>query len=640
MDRKMKLLKSAKDRFISFKKCKTKVSFTLSFSLLIFFNAVYADTFLKSPDSNLKAEFNTRNNKLHFKMYLNEAAVINNSPVGIIVDGQNLTENILIKRTEYSNISQTYPIRSVHSKAKNHCNTVKIHLINQKLNMPGFFEARAYNDGLAFRLVFENSQKREVSAYGGTFFDLPDNSLLWYHTNTEEYEGCYNRIVLSDIAHETFMAPPVTVELPDKNGFLAITEAALINFTGMSLMAQKNGNNTVLREYFKSGGNFRLTTDITTPWRVIMTGQDLNTLVNCDIIYNCCPEPDEKLSSASWIKPGRCVWSWLGGGGVTYKNMKLYAQLAGQLGFEYNLIDEGWGHWDKEHTGKKKWDLIKELVDYSKKYNVNTWVWKACKDRKGIKGIYNKNERLDFFQKCRQAGVSGVKIDFMNSESKKMVNFYNQTLQDAADYNLMVNFHGSNKPTGLNRTYPNEMTREGIYGLERGLRAWARHNTILPFTRFLAGHADYTPLSFSERKGETTWSHQLATLIVFTSPLMVYAEHPRNILDNPACNFIKNMPTVWDETIVLPFSEIGKKAAFARRKNKCWYIGILNGYEKNEVKLKLNFLDQKQYSLTQFKDVSEQSNAYSQDKTKTDRNETLIIKLNKGGGYAAVLSPL
>ena len=220
-----------------------------------------------------------------------------------------------------------------------------------------------------------------------------------------------------------------------------------------------------------------------------------------------------------------------------------------------------------------------------------------------------------------------------------MVDFYNQTLRDAAEFKLMINFHGATKPTGLSRTYPNEMTREGIYGLEQGLRAWARHNTILPFTRFLAGHADYTPLNFSTRHGETTWSHQLASLIVFTSPLMVYAEHPQKILDNPACDFIKKLPTTWDETSVLPFSKIGKIAGFARRKNSCWYIGILNCYEKRQIRLKLNFLDSCKYTLTHYKDVPCNNNAYDIEKKIVQKNNTLTIDLSSGGGYAAALIP-
>jgi alpha-glucosidase len=612
----------------------TKIPTILCFICMGFINA---DMVLQSPDLRLKVEFEVINSSLFYKVYFDDFLAVENSPVALRVDGQNLGENIIINKIQHSKSSEKFSIRSVHSTAKTCYNTIQISFINKKTKMSGILEARAYDDGLAFRLIFENSQKREIMAKGGTFFNLPDDSVLWFHTRTSAYEGCYTRCRLGDIGSETYMAPPVTVELNNNSGYLAITEAALINFTGMCLMAERKDHKTVLREVFKSGGNFRLATDIITPWRIIMVARDLNTIVNSDIIYSCCPSPQKKLSEAQWTKPGRCVWSWLGGGGVTLENMKLYAKLAGKLGFEYNLVDEGWGHWREPSCDK--WDLISELVDYSKKYDVKTWVWKACKDRKGIKGIYDRKQRLEFFSKCKEAGIAGVKIDFMNSESIEMVKFYNETLDDAAEYNLMINYHGSNKPTGLSRTYPNEMTREGIYGLEQPLWSWARHNTILPFTRFLAGHADYTPLSFTKRKGDTTWSHQLASLIVFTSPLMVYAEHPEKILNNPACDLIKKLPTTWDETAVLPFSEIGEIAGFARRKGSSWYIGILNSYNKKQIRLKLSFLDKGKYTLTHFKDMPDNHNAYDIEKKVVRNNDTINFEVKSGGGYAAILIP-
>src|SRR5262249_20868767 len=157
---------------------------------------------------------------------------------------------------------------------------------------------------------------------------------------------------------------------------------------------------------------------------------------------------------------------------------------------------------------------------------------------------------------------------------------------------LLVDFHGSNKPTGEPRTWPNELGREGIYGLEhRGMTEWARHNATLPFTRLLAGHGDYTPVHFGDRRRETSWAHQVATAAVMTYPVPVYAAHPRTLLANPAVGMIKSIPSVWDETIVLPFSEIGEVAAFARRHGDVWFLAILNGPTARKVHIPLAFLD-------------------------------------------------
>src|SRR5262249_43246145 len=153
---------------------------------------------------------------------------------------------------------------------------------------------------------------------------------------------------------------------------------------------------------------------------------------------------------------------------------------------------------------------------------------------------------------------------------------------------LMFDFHGANKPTGEARMWPNELTREGVQGLEhRTTPSWARHNATLPFTRYLAGAADYTPVVFGERRKETSWAHQIATAAVFPTPLLVYGAHPQSLLDSPAVDVIKSLPSIWDETIVLPPSDIGDIAAFARRRGDDWYVAIVNGPDAKSVKIDL-----------------------------------------------------
>ena len=202
----------------------------------------------------------------------------------------------------------------------------------------------------------------------------------------------------------------------------------------------------------------------------------------------------------------------------------------------------------------------KELVADSKAHGVGIWLWKHSKD------LRTPEARRSFFRQCNDVGVVGAKIDFFDHEAKDVVDLYPLLLREAALRRIMLDFHGANKPTGESRTWPNEMGREGVYGLEhKGMKEWSRHNATLPFTRFLAGHADYTPVHFGDRRRETSWAHQVATAAVMTSPLLVYAAHPRSILSNPAVDMIKSIPSVWDETIVLPPSEIGEIAVFARR---------------------------------------------------------------------------
>jgi alpha-glucosidase len=184
------------------------------------------------------------------------------------------------------------------------------------------------------------------------------------------------------------------------------------------------------------------------------------------------------------------------------------------------------------------------------------------------------------------------------------------------------------------------MIREGVRGMESSrLKERAVHNTTLPFTRYLAGHADYTPVHFGARRGDTTWTHQIATAIVFTEPLLTYGAHPTNILANPALEMIKSIPAVWDETIVLPQSAIGEVAVFARRNGKTWFLAVLNGPENRKLEIPLTFLKKGNHQASIVRD-RENDSASLQLETKEFRaSDAVSLQLQAGGGYIARLSP-
>ena len=198
----------------------------------------------------------------------------------------------------------------------------------------------------------------------------------------------------------------------------------------------------------------------------------------------------------------------------------------------------------------------------------------------------------------------------------------------------MLDFHGANKPTGLERTWPNELTREGVYGLEHKANlTWAAHNTTLPFTRLLAGHADYTPMHFGDRRRETTWAHQIASAAIFTSPLLVYAANPRNILANPGVEMIKTIPSTWDETIVLPQSEIGELAVFARRSGTRWFLAVMNGPSARAIHVSLSFLGTKEYKALLIRDDAENAAAIRTERAGLRRGDSIDIEMRVGGGF-------
>jgi alpha-glucosidase len=229
-------------------------------------------------------------------------------------------------------------------------------------------------------------------------------------------------------------------------------------------------------------------------------------------------------------------------------------------------------------------------------------------------------------------------VDFLDHEAKEVIDLYQAILKDAAEYKLLINFHGANKPAGEARTWPNELTREGIYGLEhRRGESWAPFNTTFPFVRMLAGHADYTPVVFGERRRETSWAHQIASAAILTSPLLVYGGNPASLLSNPAVDVIKSIPSVWDETIVLPQSAIGELALYARRSGDTWFVAAMNGSEPKTVKVDTSFLRQGAYRAVIARDTMANPAAVEMESREVRRGETIDLSMRGGGGFVVRL---
>jgi alpha-glucosidase len=234
--------------------------------------------------------------------------------------------------------------------------------------------------------------------------------------------------------------------------------------------------------------------------------------------------------------------------------------------------------------------------------------------------------------------VVGAKIDFFDHEAKELVDLYEELLRKAAEYHIMLVFHGANKPTGRARTWPNEMVREAVRGMEASaLRERARHQTILPFTRLLAGPADYTTMVFNQRRGDTSVANQIASMAIFAAPLLTIAANPQSILNSPAVDVIKSIPAVWDETIVLPGSEIGELVLYARRSGNTWFIAAMNGAQAKSVHVPLSFLGDSPYKATFVRDTADGATVTVSNATQR-RADTLNVDLTPGGGFVVRLS--
>ncbi len=457
------------------------------------------------------------------------------------------------------------------------------------------------------------------------------------------YEGEYKNKNISDVQLGEWAGLPTTFELPNEKGYISITEANLVNYSGMAMEADGRrgwivglGNRQPLNypfelRYGREEGKrlakpASIKGTIMTPWRVVIVGSDLNTLVNSTIVPNLCPPPDSALFpkgiKTSWIKPGRAVWRYVDDGPEGYEGLKQFSKWSGELGFKHHIVEGVWRGWSLEER--------KEFVDYSKRQGVNIWFWEHSKD------LRTAEKREEFFKMLHDLGVAGAKIDFFDHEAKELIDLYEALRIVAAKYHILLDFHGANKPTGRQRTYPNELVREAVRGMEsRSLKARARHETILPFTRFLAGPAEYTTMLFSDRRGDASWAHEIASMAIFSDPLLTIAANPQSILNNPAADVIKSIPAVWDETIVLPDSKIGKLAVYARRTGDTWILAVMCGPEAKTIQIPLNFLSDGLYNTITVSDNKRNNASIVMEKNKYNKGDTLKIEMLNGGGFLA-----
>jgi len=604
---------------------------------------------VRSPDGQLSLWVGVDEaGQLTYRLDREAETVIEPSPLGINIDGVALGRGVAVLRPERWAVDETYPYRGVHSKARNHFNGVKTAIAHKPSGRVYTLEVRVFNDGVGLRYVVPGEGKRRVAGED-TAFVLPTGCGVWHQTNTKNYEGIHERVAIGELKQDTLMGPPIVAELANDGGYVAITEAALFDYSGMTLRAV-GGSSRRLAAAFEDDKEWELEGTVVSPWRVVIVTADLNGLVNTDIIGNLNEPPAAELDHADWIRPGRGFWHWWSGtmgnwDSVAYDRQAGWVDHAADFGFEYYLIDAGWEEtWGK--PGKDKWALLRELTTYASGKKVGIWVWKRWKTGRteGIEmeGLDDPASRREFFRRCKEAGVAGVKIDYMDSEAKAMIDFYTDVLKDAAVAQLMIDFHGANKPTGEARRYPHEMTREGVRGLE--YNKWSAlppgHYASLPFTRFVAGHGDFTPCTLNpEMLKGTTFALQLATAICYTSPVVFYADKPEVYLKTPAVDVLKTIPSTWDETVVLPGSKIGELAAIARRSGEKWFVGIINGGAARSYNLDLAFLGRAEYSSMQLADNPQRADDLTRTEAVVRGGATRIVGMDAGGGFVAVFDP-
>jgi alpha-glucosidase len=532
---------------------------------------------------------------------------------------------------------------------------------------------RAFNDGLAFR--YEFPKQEHWSSYTLTeersTFNLADDPLvhtLFRENYTTSHEGFYSRLPWSQVKADTLMDMPTLLSFPG-NIYMAVTEAALRDYAGMYLVKHDG----VLRSQLsplpnQSVNRVQAVLPHKTPWRVLMIGDRIGDLIASNILTSL-NEPCT-FQDLSWLKPGKTTFHWWNGDiipdttfspGVNFETNKYYIDFCARNGLEYHsvigyanvawYVNDGIGYMPGPHSNVKKpipgLDM-QRICDYAKSKGVNIRVWVHWKP------LYAKLDEA--FAQFEKWGVKGMMVDFMDRDDQEMVKIQEEILQKAAQHHLHIQFHGAYKPTGMHRTYPNEFTREGTLNYENNKWATALppdHDLNMPFTRLLAGAADYHLGGFRtvpETKFKPQYTrplmagtrcHMLAMYVVLESYLGMVCDYPAAYEGQPGFEFIKAVPVVWDETIV-PAARVDEYVCIARRKGTDWYIGAITGNRASTVSVNLQFLPPGKYKATVYRDADDTDvdpNHLLRETRVVDNTTVMELKLAPGGGQAIQLTP-
>jgi hypothetical protein len=612
---------------------------------------------LASPDGSVRFQLATdADGHLVYSVTQGGRTRLEPAHAGIVVENVDLGAKATLGSPQTRSIDEAFAWRGNKTQGTNQCLASMIP-VRSPGGLEWTLEARVFNGGVGFRYRVPGNGSRRVQGES-TGWRLPADATVWFQTDTVNYEGAYHSSRAGQVPLEEtvdnkqrpiYLGPPVTVEYPG-GGFALISEAALYQYSGMTMRPEGAGK---FRAAFQDDPNgWSHEGAIVSPWRVLVLSPDLNGIVNSDVIAALCEPPDPKLfpegMNTAWIKPGKgpCTWMVYGNDGAQWDRQKWFVDVSAATGCEYLLVDAGWRSekWGWMKNGGDLWARAAELCRYAAERNVGIVLWHAYPEgRDDSPGLTTIPAREELFENCRKAGVKGVKIDFFDSESKAVVEAYEDLLRRSAKHQIMINFHGANKPTGEARTWPHEITREGIREQEYVL--WGAlplpHYGALPFTRMAAGHADFLPGYVQARfLKNTTAIFQMASAIVFSSPFLCWPDNPEAYLNSPLLQFVRTVPVTWDETRVLPGSVIGDTVILARRKGAEWYVAVLNcRAEARTLDLDLSFADLKDKQLEVFRDGPTPVACQIENGLQPPANARLSLSLQPGGGGIVHVAP-
>ncbi len=626
---------------------------------------------LKSPDGNIILSFTLTEKAPVYQVVYKGQTLINDSKLSLFFkENGDFGTNLKMLKPRFNNVDETYELVVGKTKTvRDQHREVIIPVIEgggakRQINLV----MRVFNDGVAFR--YEFPEQKNWPSYTLTdensTFNIAGNpmvrTLLWGNYNNS-HEGFYQKLLLSEIKEDTLMDMPALFEFPEKI-YMAITEANLRDYAGMYL-AKHNG--VIKSQLSPLQGQTEIKVKAVlphrTPWRVMMISSRVGALIESNILTSLSEQT--KIKDLSWLKPGKTSFHWWNGDvipdttfppGINFETNKYYIDFCARNHIEYHsVIGFGGFAWYKSDAAGygvvgPNTDVTKtvpsldmqQVCDYAKQIGVGIHVWVHWK------AIYPNLEKA--FAQFEKWGIKGMMVDFLERDDQEMVNIQEEILKKAAEHKLFIQFHGAYKPTGLNRTYPNEFTREGTLNYENN--KWRNeglspdHDLNIVFTRLLAGATDYHLGGFRavpQTKFKTQYTrplmigtrcHMLAMYVVLESYLAMVADYPAAYEGQPGFDFLQKVPTVWDETRV-PDAEVGKYVTLARRKGEDWYVGSINNTEPRTIKVSLGFLPPGNYTAelyTDARDAEKHPNHLTKEIQTVSKTDEITVKLAAGGG--------
>ena len=641
--------------------CRLKLTILSLFISLLTFSQNFH---VVSPDQKIEVRINN-DDILSYSVTFNNKELIGESHLGFEFKNEPAMNHgfaIMTQEDKIINETWTPVVKSKHAVISNNCNELVL-LVKEKSGLRRQMEVtfRAYNDGVAFRTKLFRSEKnghRQITKELTTF-NIAGNPKAWvveYGKYSTSQESEFFERPLNYVSEKTIAGLPFLIDFGNQS-CIAITEANIDNYPAFYIGT--NGKQNVLTTKLAplpgedaEGVKARFDDEVFTPWRVIMIGHTPGNLIESELIQNL--NAPCAIADPSWIKPGISAWDhwWSGEVKMEMPVIKQYIDFASQMGWPYMLVDWQWyGKYadpEADITRSAPQIDLPEIISYAKSKNVKIILWLYNSD-------VNRNSAYKkAFPLYHEWGIAAIKIDFMDRDDQDMVKWYHDIIKCAAENHLMVDFHGAYKPDGIIRTYPNMITREGVMGNEYykfSDRMSPEHNVKLAFTRMLAGQMDYTPGGFlnvtkAQYKNQTptlvwnTRAAELSKFVIYESPLTVVCDHPDNILNQPGSDFLKIVPTTWDDIHFLD-GYPGEFVAIAKKSGKDWFIGVMNNSKRKEITIKLDFIPQGSSIMTIWADGDDANVSPKNLKISTqnvNHGDLLKIKLADNGGWVGKIN--